>query len=55
MEFDFHRERMMMETLRKSIQTKHADILIPKSIAFASSKRIITMAFMHGDSVASVL
>ena len=55
MEFDFHRERMMMETLRKSIQTKHADILIPKSIAFASSKRIITMAFMHGDSVARVL
>ena len=55
MEFDFNRERMMMENLRKRIRPKLNDVLIPKSIPYASSNRIITMTFMQGDSVANAL
>lgn len=55
MEFDFCRERMMMESLRKTIQNNFRGVLVPSSLAFASSKRILTMTYMHGNSVAHIL
>lgn len=45
----------MMDTLGSSIQAKFKDVSVPRSLSIASSSRIITMTYLHGESIANIL
>jgi len=54
-EFDFHRERTMMDLLGKSIRSKFRHVNVPTSFPAASSNDIIVMSYMEGCSLSSFL
>ena len=54
-EFDFHRERTMMDLLGTSIRSKFECINVPSSLPTASSNDIIAMTFMEGCSLSNFL
>ena len=54
-EFDFHRERTMMDLLGTSIRSKFECINVPSSLPTASSNDIIAMTFMECCSLSNFL
>ena len=54
-EFDFTRERMMMELLGDSLRSKFKNVHIPVSLSSASSSKVITMTYMKGESLAKAI
>jgi aarF domain-containing kinase len=54
-EFDFHRERAMMEFIGSSIGRNFKDVYVPTVLPAASSSKTITMTYMQGVSLAKFI